>query len=178
MGCIFIGVALMPKLVNIFGKKTVVLFGLTLWFLGDFLNYFFGGTTVTYVLFSCITYFGTSFANALWFAIIADCVEYGEWKTGVRSEGTVYTGYTFFRKIAQGLAGFIPGFMLTLIGYVPNVAQSEGTIEGIRQLIFVIPGVGALLAFLVILFGFKLTEQMFIQIVRDLEERRKKHSAS
>ncbi|PHP39760.1 MFS transporter, partial [Salmonella enterica] len=75
--------------------------------------------------------------NSLNWALVSDTVEYGEWRTGVRSEGTVYTGFTFFRKVSQALAGFFPGWMLTQIGYIPNVVQSAGTVEGLRQLIFI-----------------------------------------
>ncbi|MGS9174480.1 MFS transporter, partial [Salmonella enterica subsp. enterica serovar Infantis] len=62
---------------------------------------------------------------------------YGDWRTGVRSEGPVYTGFTFLRSVAQALAGFFPGWMLTQIGYFPNVVQSAGTVEGLRLLIFI-----------------------------------------
>lgn len=91
MGCIFIGVFLMPGAVRRFGKKKVYIGGLLIW------------------------------------VLVSDTVEYGEWRTGVRSEGTVYTGFTFFRKVSQALAGFFPGWMLTQIGYVPNVAQADHT---------------------------------------------------
>lgn len=43
MGCIFIGVFLMPGAVRRFGKKKVYIGGLLIWVLGDLLNYFFGG---------------------------------------------------------------------------------------------------------------------------------------
>ncbi|ETC91669.1 hypothetical protein T481_11390, partial [Enterococcus faecalis PF3] len=57
-----------------------------------------------------------SIRHSLNWALVSDTVEYGEWRTGVRSEGTVYTGFTFFRKVSQALAGFFPGWMLTQIG--------------------------------------------------------------
>lgn len=78
-------------------------------------------------------------------ALVSDTVEYGEWRTGVRSEGTVYTGFTFFRKVSQALAGFFPGIMLTQIGYVPNVVQSSGTVKWLRQLIFIYPSLLAVI---------------------------------
>ncbi|VFT71872.1 putative transporter [Escherichia coli] len=71
--------------------------------LGDLLNYFFGGGSVSFVTFSCLAFFGSAFVNSLNWALVSDTVEYGEWRTGVRSEGTVYTGFTFFRKVSQAL---------------------------------------------------------------------------
>lgn len=172
MACIFLGVSLMPHLVERFGKKTVYIAGLSLWIGGDFLNYFIGGSPVVYVVLSCVTYFGTSFANSLNWALVSETVEYGEWKNGVRSEGTVYTGFTFFRKLSQGAAGFFPGFMLTQIGYVPNVEQSLDTQNGLSQLMFIYPGVLAMVACCALLFCYKLNEKMYVQIVRELEARR------
>ncbi|EPD2813281.1 MFS transporter, partial [Shigella flexneri] len=93
----------------------------------------------TFVMFSCVAFFGTAFVNSLNWALVPDTVDYGEWKTGIRAEGSVYTGYTFFRKISAALAGFLPGIMLTQIGYVPNIAQSDATLQGLRQLIFIWP---------------------------------------
>lgn len=177
MGCIFLGVMLMPHLVERFGKKTVYIAGLTMWIGGDFLNYFIGGSPVIYVVLSCVTYFGTSFANSLNWALVSETVEYGEWKNGVRSEGTVYTGFTFFRKLSQGVAGFFPGFMLTQIGYVPNVEQTLDTQNGLSQLMFIYPGVLALIACCSLLFCYKLNEKLYVKIVRELEERRTQKNA-
>ena len=34
-------------------------------------------------------------------ALMADAIDYNEWKTGKREEGTVYSLHSFFRKLAQ-----------------------------------------------------------------------------
>ena len=48
--------------------------------------------------------------------MIADSIDYHEWNSGERTEGIVYSTYSFFRKLAQALAGFIPGVALSLMG--------------------------------------------------------------
>ncbi|MCV5766776.1 glycoside-pentoside-hexuronide (GPH):cation symporter, partial [Escherichia coli] len=77
MGCIFIGVFLMPGAVRRFGKKKVYIGGLLIWVLGDLLNYFFGGGSVSFVAFSCLAFFGSAFVNSLNWALVSDTVEYG-----------------------------------------------------------------------------------------------------
>lgn len=173
MGCIFIGVFLMPASVRRFGKKKVYIGGLLIWVLGDLLNYFFGGGSVNFVAFSCLAFFGSSFVNSLNWALVSDTVEYGEWRTGVRSEGTVYTGFTFFRKVSQALAGFFPGWMLTQIGYVPNVAQADHTIEGLRQLIFIYPSALAVVTIVAMGCFYSLNEKMYVRIVEEIEARKR-----
>lgn len=172
MGCILLGVLMVPAAVKRFGKKSVYLGGLSLWIAGDLLNYFYGGSSVLFVAFSCLAFFGTAFVNSLNWALVSDTVEYGEWKTGVRSEGTVYTGFTFFRKISQGLAGFFPGMMLAYIGYVPNITQAPGTVEGLRQLIFIYPCGLAILTALTMGLFYNLTEKNYVKIVGELEARK------
>ncbi|EHK4123856.1 TPA: MFS transporter [Shigella flexneri] len=173
MGCIFIGVFLMPGAVRRFGKKKGYIGGLLIWVLGDLLNYFFGGGSVSFVAFSCLAFFGSAFVNSLNWALVSDTVEYGEWRTGVRSEGTVYTGFTFFRKVSQALAGFFPGWMLTQIGYVPNVAQADHTIEGLRQLIFIYPSALAVVTIVAMGCFYSLNEKMYVRIVEEIEARKR-----
>lgn len=172
MGCILVGVLLVPISVKYFGKKQVYLGGLALWAIGDILNFIWGGTSVLFVLFSCTAFFGTAFVNSLNWALVPDTVDYGEWKTGIRAEGSVYTGYTFSRKISAALAGFLPGIMLTQIGYVPNIAQSAETLLGLRQLIFIWPCLLAIAAALTMGFFYKLNEKRFASIIAELAQRK------
>ncbi|WP_256742208.1 glycoside-pentoside-hexuronide (GPH):cation symporter, partial [Cronobacter sakazakii] len=176
MGCIFIGVFLMPGAVRRFGKKKVYIGGLLIWAAGDVLNYAFGNGSVSFVVFSCLAFFGSAFVNSLNWALVSDTVEYGEWRTGVRSEGTVYTGFTFFRKVSQALAGFFPGLMLTQIGYVPNAVQSAATTEGLRELIFIWPCVLAVVTIVAMGFFYNLNEKMYVRIVDELENRKRAFS--
>lgn len=173
MGCILVGVLLVPVTVKRFGKKQVYLGGLTLWAIGDVLNFLWGGTSFLFVIFSCMAFFGTAFVNSLNWALVPDTVDYGEWKTGIRAEGSVYTGYTFSRKISAALAGFLPGIMLTQIGYVPNIAQSAETLLGLRQLIFLWPCGLAIIAALTMGFFYKLNEKRFAFIIEEISQRKK-----
>lgn len=56
MGCILIGVLLVPLTVKCFGKKQVYLAGMVLWAVGDILNYFWGSNSFTFVMFSCVAF--------------------------------------------------------------------------------------------------------------------------
>ena len=155
-------------------QKQVYLAGMVLWAVGDILNYFWGSNSFTFVMFSCVAFFGTAFVNSLNWALVPDTVDYGEWKTGIRAEGSVYTGYTFFRKISAALAGFLPGIMLTQIGYVPNIAQSDATLQGLRQLIFIWPCALAIIAALTMGFFYTLNEKRFALIIEEINQRKNK----
>jgi melibiose permease len=76
--------------------------------------------------------FGGGIANGLSTVMLADVVDYGEYKTGQRSESIIFSVQTMLVKFAQALSGFFIGIGLSMIGYVPNVEQSESTIFGLR----------------------------------------------
>ncbi len=137
------------------------------------LNFFWGTSSLLFVLFSCMAFFGTAFVNSLNWALVPDTVDYGEWKTGIRAEGSVYTGYTFSRKISAALAGFLPGIMLTQIGYIPHAVQSAGTLLGLRQLIFLWPCGLAIIAAITMGLFYKLNEARFAFIIEEIGKRKK-----
>lgn len=79
--------------------------------------------------------------KSLIFAIFADSIEYGEYKTGLRLEGLTYAGGTMGCKLGAGLAGALVGFVLSMTGYVPDAEQSASALLGIRALVFLVPAI-------------------------------------
>ena len=67
----------------------------------------------------------TAFTMLIW-ALVSDCLDYSEWKTGFRSDGSMYSMYTFSRKIGSTIASSGLAFSLGLVGYVSgeNVVQT------------------------------------------------------
>ena len=124
------GIAVTTPIVAKIGKKGAVVLGLTGSIVFEVLNYFFFGDQVgTFLAFHALGYFFFMIPNTIIWALIADIVEYGEWMTGERTEGVIYSSYSFIRKVSQALAGFLPGMILTGIGYVPNAVQSARCIS-------------------------------------------------
>ncbi|PPI26558.1 glucuronide transporter [Rathayibacter sp. AY1B5] len=165
--------ALVPTIVRRFGKRNaymagvaVMISGGTVVFLapGDAVAVGFGGLVLAYV--------GIQLVNMLVWAIEADTVEYGEWKTGIRSEGTIYALFSFTRKTGQAVGGALAAYALAWGGYVAGAAeQSEHAEWGIRAAAGLIPAFAALLAVLIMAF-YPLTDRRHAQIVAEIAERR------
>ena len=83
--------------------------------------------------------FGHGLANGLSTVMLADVVDYGEHRTGNRSESIIFSIQTMLVKAAGALAGFFIGIGLSLVGYIPNIEQPEDTVMGIRLLMIIIP---------------------------------------
>ena len=167
-----LAIAVTTPIVAKVGKKTAVVIGLTGSIIFEALNYlFFGNTVVTFLTFHAIAYFFFSIPNTVIWALIADIVEYGEWMSGERTEGIIYSTYSFTRKVSQALAGFLPGIILTAIGYVPNAVQTAGALTGIKLMQFVIPAACSLIALIVFGLFYNLTDKRHKEIVEEIAAR-------
>ncbi|MBE4618846.1 melibiose:sodium transporter MelB [Vibrio navarrensis] len=85
--------------------------------------------------------FGVGIANALQTVMLADVVDYGEHKTGRRSESVIFSVQTMLVKFAGAAGGFIVGIGLSVVGYQPNVAQSAATIAGLEFMMIGLPAI-------------------------------------
>lgn len=101
-------------------------------------------------------------------AMLADSIDYMEWRAGNRSEGVIFSIQTFLAKFSSAIGGFLAGMALTVIGYVPNAAQSTQTLSGIFILITLIPGLGSLIALVPLKF-YELNEDRHREINLELQ---------
>lgn len=112
----------------------------------------------------------SAFVLTFW-SMLPDTVEYGEWKTGARGEGAVFGLISFTQKVAFGLGTGLIGVLLDAFGYVPNVPQSAGALNGILLLYTV----GPLLLFaasLIAVWYYPLDHQLHGRLVRAVSWRR------
>lgn len=115
---------------------------------------------------------GLYLVNMLVWALEADTVEYGEWKTGIRTEGITYALFSFTRKTGQAVGGALAAFALAWGGYAAGAAQqSEQALLGIRAGAGLLPMVFAMLALLVMLV-YPLTDAKHKEIVAEIQARR------
>ncbi|MGL6057354.1 MAG: MFS transporter, partial [Culicoidibacterales bacterium] len=82
---------------------------------------------------------GSGFSLALATVMLADVVDYGQYKLGTRNEGVIFSVQTLLVKFAGAIAGLIVGFGLAIIGYEANVQQTAATILGMRVLMIGVP---------------------------------------
>lgn len=77
----------------------------------------------------------------IFWASIAEAVDYGEAKTGKRVSGLAFGGILFFQKFGMGIAGGFVGFALAFFNYQPDTAQSAESLAGINLMMTIIPAV-------------------------------------
>jgi glucuronide carrier protein len=116
---------------------------------------------------------GLGGVNTLMWALEADTVEYGEWKTGVRTEGTTYAMFSFTRKMGQALGGAAAAYTLGFGGYVSGkyVVQTAGAVHAVKLAAGVVPAAFVVLSLLIMAI-YPLTEARFRQIITETAQRR------
>lgn len=171
IGSSFLGVILMPKLVARFGKKTTAMIGFGICVAADLTNFFMPSNVYIFTILASIAFIGISIPNGITWAFVSDIIDYGEWKSGERKEATTYSLFNFSRKLAQALSGFLSGIGLSLIGYVPNVAQKASTLVGIKGILTLYPALALTLAMIVIGFLYKLTDKKHAEIIKEIGAR-------
>ena len=96
--------------------------------------------------------FANGATGVLFWSMLPDTIEYGEWKTGIRTESSLYGFMTFAQKGAIAFAAVILGTILTKIGFEPNEIQNEQTLESLKNLMSLIPLIGVFISFVLIYF--------------------------
>ncbi|WP_129788347.1 glucuronide transporter [Promicromonospora panici] len=163
-----------PLLVRRFGKRTAYMGGSVVTALGGLIVALSPTGAVVALPFTGLVLgmLGFLLVNMLVWALEADTVEYGEWRTGVRTEGITYALFSFTRKTGQAIGGAVGAYALALGGYAAGAAQqTEAALWGIRVGTGIVPAACALAAAL-IMFAYPLTDARHAEIVAEIAERR------
>ena len=113
---------------------------------------------------------GNGATGVLFWSMLPDTIEYGEWKTGVRTESSLYGFMTFAQKGGIAISALILGVLLTNIGFVPNTIQTEETLENLKTLMTFIPLSGVVLSFILVYF-YPIDSKFHKKLIREINER-------
>ena len=134
------GMFFISMLVKKFGKRNVFALGLVLDIVGMLVLNFSGGSMAIIVVSSVIRGIGNACGGATMWAMVSDTIDYGEWKTGCRTEGLVNSACSFGYKIGNGIGSALLGLILEIGGYVGTAAvQTESALTSIKVCFVWIP---------------------------------------
>lgn len=170
----FLLAAVMPRLVRNVGKKRVYIYSSLVTVLGGAII-FFTPTGQVWMGFTglVVSLVGVLAVNIVVWALEADTVEYGEWRTGVRTEGITYALFSFTRKSGQAVGGALAAYALALGGYKSGAAQTADALFGIQVAAGALPAVLTILAVLV-MSRYTLTDAKHAEILKEIQGRRTK----
>ena len=110
------------------------------------ISYFVGKEQVeiAFTLFFLWSFFLQMATPLLW-AKMADTIDYGHWKTGIRITGMIYSAVVFFIKLGVAFGGAFAGWLLAYYGYQADVEQTQTTQHGILLSFTIFPALGSIL---------------------------------
>lgn len=164
------GMFFIAMLVKKFGKRNVFSLGLVLDIIGMLVLNFSGGNTVIIVVSSVIRGIGNACGGATMWAMVSDTIDYGEWKTGYRTEGLVNSACSFGYKIGNGIGSALLGMILELGGYVGTAATQTASALTSIKICFVWIPIAVYVIGLVIMKFYHLDKE-FSGIIEDLKKR-------
>ncbi|NMM93821.1 MFS transporter [Bifidobacterium oedipodis] len=127
---LIIGLPFAGPLVARFGKRNSSLAGLALVAAGSLLVFVDPTNLWVFFISIIVRMVGIVPMNAALNAMSGDVVEYGEWKTGVRSDGIVFSSSSFSMKVAMGVSSAAIAWVLGASGYDGTAAvQTQTTID-------------------------------------------------
>lgn len=117
--------------------------------------------------------------NVITYAMVADSVDYLEWKTGRRSEGVCFASQTFISKLTAGISTFITSLVLEYVGFIqpdevtdlPVLDQPKEVFDGMFIMVSVIPAISLALCTIPMIFN-DYTGKKKEKIQKELAERR------
>ncbi len=159
---------LLPMLARKYGKRNLFIYSHIVGAIVLFAMYLVGWKTDFGLMFNfaglLIVGIPLGFANILTYAMIADSVDYLEWKEGIRAEGICFSMQTFISKIGMAGCAFAIMITLSIVGFVENVAAPAAVQDGIYFTSVFLCAI-SMLASVIPLFFYKFTEKEQARVV-------------
>ena len=153
------------------GKRETWLISMTIAFIGLLLFFYYPIASLNELLILLILIgVGNGAGGVLFWSMLPDTVEYGEWKSGIRTESSLYGFMTFAQKSSIAVAALILGFLLSGIGFEPNQIQSEETISGMKFMMSWIPICGIIIS-LVLMYFYPISTKFHGELLQRIKER-------
>lgn len=138
--------------------------------------FFFSPMNLLYIGFSAVLmFFGQGILQLLMLVLLADTVEYGQYKLKKRNESVSFAVQPFVNKLSGALASGFVGVTLVIIGITDATSVgdvTEGMINGLKTAMLLIPLVLIAISYFIYNKFYKIDETMYKVIVEDIKNRK------
>jgi sugar (glycoside-pentoside-hexuronide) transporter len=152
---------MLPMLIKRFGKKRLTIFSCIMTIIMCVIQYVVGyDNLVLFLALAAIRVLCMQLPLLIYGMFTADCIEYGSYINGERTEAVSFSVQTLMTKLASALCGTICLQMLGWFGYVEQAKhQTAVALNGIWVIMSLVPIAGYLIMLVIMLFFYKLSEQ-------------------
>ncbi len=177
----FLFMPFIKNLVNKFGKKEASVAGNIVSLVGGVIMLVFpiiGNKSIGLIVYLIgLVLFGVGMGvyTCVSWALMADAIDYNEWKTGKREEGTVYSLHSFFRKLAQGIGPSIVLLIMGALGYISDLGTAGQSAQTSHNMCWLVAGLylfSAVLQFIGIAVIYNLDKKTMAKMNEELAARK------
>ncbi|MEA4912592.1 MAG: glycoside-pentoside-hexuronide (GPH):cation symporter [Oscillospiraceae bacterium] len=126
-----------------------------------------------YVVCQLVNSLGLGVYSCVSWSLMADAIDYNQWRFGVAEEGTVYSLHSFFRKLAQGLGPSLVLVIMVALGYVEanGGAQTAAVALNMRYLVAALYLFSAVVEFVSLTFIYNIDKKTLAKMNAELNTR-------
>ena len=135
--------------------------------------YFFSAVSspIPFYTFAALSQFFFCGFNTAIYAIVPDCVEYGEWKTGVRNDGFQYAFVSLGNKLGMAIGTSALAGVLSALSFAPNQVQNAAVQNAMHYAFSLLPG-ALWLVTAIVLFFYRISKRSYNQIMSELNAKK------
>ena len=126
---------------------------------------------IPFYTFAALSQFFFCGFNTAIYAIVPDCVEYGEWKTGVRNDGFQYAFVSLGNKLGMAIGTSALAGVLSALSFAPNQVQNAAVQNAMHYAFSLLPGVLWLIT-AIVLFFYRISKRSYNQIMSELNAKK------
>lgn len=160
----FVSLSVAPKVVKHFGLERTVRGGQLIGIAITVINFICMLTKTNvfiYMILSALAACFTSLTVLMQWGMVGEAIDYNEYLTGKRTEGSIYGTFNLMRRVGQAVGSSVAVALLGVIGYVPNAAtQTAGALLGIKVLVVLMPAVFTFLCWCSLRFVWNITPEI------------------
>ena len=158
---------MLPMLIKNFGKKNITIFSCIMTVIMCLLQYFVGYKSFTvFLAIAAVRVVFMQLPLLIYGMFTADCIEYGAFINGERTEAISFSVQTLMTKLSGALCVTLCLQMMGLFGYVAQSStQTSGALQGIWIILSLVPIGGYLIMLIIMTFFYKLSEKQVAEIM-------------
>lgn len=154
----------------------MVILGSALFIASSLVMWMAGQNTTLVCISAVIAGIGSAMPNSVCYVMVAETVDYGEWKQGKRVQGGLMSFIAFGIKIGASLAGMVSAMVLKAGGYVEQaMEQTPSAVQAVITNYIWLPVV--MYVIIIVLQMFYKLDKQYPQIKAELDQRRKEAAA-
>ncbi|MEX1308608.1 MAG: glycoside-pentoside-hexuronide (GPH):cation symporter [Eubacteriales bacterium] len=160
---LLIAIPFLPAMIKAVGKRALTIWCSVGFIVLSVVQYFVGyESLILFLIFAAARVILMNIPLQMYGMFTADCVEYGAYKSGERTEGIAFAIQTFMTKLGGAVVQWVSLFIIGIAGYIEQIPigqqQPDAALNAIWQVMTLVPIAGFAVMLIIMVFFYDLKE--------------------